>query len=34
MPDPAKGRDVMVGSLSEARINVKITTGRGKAEGC
>ena len=28
MPEPAKGRDVMVGSLSEARINVKITTNQ------
>jgi len=32
MPKPAKGRDVMVGSLSEAQINVKITT-RGAREG-
>ena len=28
MPEPAKGRDVMVGSLSEARINVKIATNQ------
>ena len=34
MPEPAKGRDIMVSSLSDTWINVKIGTGREKAEGC